>query len=81
MTVAAVICRTSEKLQVACKSSAGADRSATCLLCKCPLDTVVGEQQKFYTHTHVYVCVYIVYIFVYMDMYIYFFGKFLTYSP
>lgn len=41
----AVSCRTSEKLQVACKSSSGADRSGTCLFCRCPLDTAVGEQQ------------------------------------
>ncbi|XP_075872824.1 cytoplasmic tRNA 2-thiolation protein 2 [Nelusetta ayraudi] len=41
------IYRTSEKLQVACKSSSGADRSGTCLFCRCPLDTAVGEASAF----------------------------------
>lgn len=38
-----VSCRTSEKLQTACKSSSMADHSNRCLLCICALDTAVGE--------------------------------------
>lgn len=41
------IYRTSEKLQVACKSSSGADHSGTCLFCRCPLDTAIGEASAF----------------------------------
>lgn len=36
-------CRTSEKLQTACKSSSTADHCDRCLFCLCALDTAVGK--------------------------------------